>query len=382
MVDCDPILFGSEFGDEVSVFADPPSGTVRRVAPVGVGREGDSKFMLNQLFKESAIPKFSGEVCDFENFRWNFNRYLQRVEDIQGNKIKEEFKVYLLEKALPTFQSQWLQQMQQEGQAVTCRGFLALMETKFCGARENQVRQKWDSLRCIHEGKMRGHDLQKFELEFRQLRKELPTLSDEEAHRHLMRRLPQHMVNWVAEEEVRIKSDRPRVVWTVPEESANAQIAESVEEMVGARPTEVRKVQPKVFVITFADERSAAKMLEMNGRAIEGCRMRMHVRPAGQHMSLDEVFKFLHSRLESREKADGYIRTGFQNENRWRSPNRDPRYVRVTDVDDDSETDDDRESESENRSRNRRSKGRGRNRSVSPAHSDRGAKSSSTPPCE
>ena len=64
---------------------------------------------------------------------------------------------------------------------------------------------------------MRLQDLQKSELEFRQLRKEESTISDEESGRHLMNQLPEHMVNWVADEEVRLKSDRPRVVWVVLE---------------------------------------------------------------------------------------------------------------------------------------------------------------------
>ena len=56
---------------------------------------------------------------------------------------------------------------------------------------------------------MRGHDVQKVELDLRQLCNELRTLSDEEACRHLMRRLPQNMVHRVSEEEVHINSDPP-----------------------------------------------------------------------------------------------------------------------------------------------------------------------------
>ena len=65
---------------------------------------------------------------------------------------------------------------------------------------------------------------------------------------------------------------------------------------------EVRKVQPKVFVITFGDESTAARFLELNGQAIQGTPMRMHLRAAHQHMSLDQVFKFLANRLEGLKK--------------------------------------------------------------------------------
>ena len=103
--------------------------------------------------------------------------------------------------------------------------------------------------------------------------------------------------------------------------------------MIGVTPIEVRKVQPKVFVLTFGEQRFASKMLELNGEAVEGSQMRMHVRPSVQHMGLDQVFKYLTGRLEGREKADAYIRAGA--ENRWRTPNRDPRFVRAAGASDD-----------------------------------------------
>ena len=107
------------------------------------------------------------------------------------------------------YESRWLQHIQKEGQRVTCQGFLSQMEAKFSSAREIQIRQKWEALKCNHNGEITVADLQKFELEFRQLRKELPTISDEEVQRHVMKRLPQHIVNWVADEEIRLKSEHP-----------------------------------------------------------------------------------------------------------------------------------------------------------------------------
>ena len=175
-----------------SIFAEaPPPDLVRNVAPIGADHRGSHhNFILGQMIKEQVIPKFSGEVCDFEQFRWLFSRYLTKLEQTQGHPLEEDMKIFIPEKALPQYESRWLQQMQQEGHPITCQGFLAKMEAKFGATRDCQIRQKWENLKCTHDGKMTAMVMQKFELEFRQLRKELPTISDEEVHRHLMKRLP------------------------------------------------------------------------------------------------------------------------------------------------------------------------------------------------
>ena len=331
------------------------------------------------MVKETAVPKFSGEVCDFEQFRWLFTRYLGKLEQSQGHPLDEDLKVFILEKALPQYESRWLQQMQQEGHEVTCQGFLAKLEAKFGATRENQVRQKWEALRCQHEGKMTAFDLQKFELEFRQLRKELPMIHDEEVHRHLLKRLPSHMVNWVADEEARLKTERPRVVWTVPEDRTNADICQSVLDFIGEMPERVHRVQPKIFVVTFGNMHAATKFLELNGMQIGDTGTTMQVRPANQQMGLDQVFTFLTGRLECRDKADSYLRTVPNQNGRWRTPNRDPRYVRITDAEEESTESEGSETEVQPR-RYRKDRRYRKNRSLSPVNVAGGQKNSKTAP--
>ena len=364
-----PLFTTVDLEDGTSIFKEVvQSGESHRVNTIGAEKRDPHKnFILGQMVRETAVPKFSGEVCDFEHFRWAFTRYIGKLEQTQGQQLDEDIKVFILEKALPPYETKWLQQMLQEGQKITCQGFLAKLEAKFGATRESQVRQKWESLKCQHDGKMTAFDMQKFELEFKQLRKELPIIHDEEVHRHLMRRLPGHMVNWVTDEEARLKADRPRVVWTTPGQKSNAEIAASVLDFIGEMPEKVHRVQPKVFVITFGKKEGAKKMLDLNGMQLETGET-LHIRPEDHHMSLDEVFSFLTHRLECRDKVDSYLRTPPQQNNRWRS-NRDPRYVRITDVDtEQSETDEEEESEEDEdrprgRSRDRRYR---KSRSVSP----------------
>ena len=226
---------------------------------------------------------------------------------------------------------------------------------------------------------MTAFDLQKFELEFRQLRKELPMIHDEEVHRHLLKRLPSHMVNWVADEEARLKTERPRVVWTVPEDRTNADICQSVLDFIGEMPERVHRVQPKVFVVTFGNMHAATKFLELNGMQIGDTGTTMQVRPANQQMGLDQVFTFLTGRLECRDKADSYLRTVPNQNGRWRTPNRDPRYVRITDAEEESTESEGSETEVQPR-RYRKDRRYRKNRSLSPVNVAGGQKNSNTAP--
>ena len=83
-----PQLFAIEeegciFGNETNV------GETRSVCPVGTGHAaGGSSFMLTQLLKDAAIPKFSGEPCDFDDFRWQFERHITNIESAQKEKFR------------------------------------------------------------------------------------------------------------------------------------------------------------------------------------------------------------------------------------------------------------------------------------------------------
>ena len=70
------------------------------VAPVETsGHPLNSGFLMSQLGKESVVPKFSGEPCEFDNLCWEFNRLLIQLEKANKEKIAEETKHFFLEKA-------------------------------------------------------------------------------------------------------------------------------------------------------------------------------------------------------------------------------------------------------------------------------------------
>ena len=42
---------------------------------------------LPQIVKETNMPKFSGEACDFDIFAWVFARFLDNLEEASGSKL-------------------------------------------------------------------------------------------------------------------------------------------------------------------------------------------------------------------------------------------------------------------------------------------------------
>lgn len=335
--------------------------------------------MLTQLLKDAAIPKFSGEPCDFDDFRWQFERHITNIESAQKEKIQESVKIAILEKTLPENERKWLMQLQKQGETVTAQSFLGRLGTRFNTSKETQIRKRWNDIGMKHGGRITVNDLHHFEMEFRQLRSELPTLGEEECYRHLLSKLPQHMTGWIVEEETRLNLTQPQVSIVLPRDYAPEGVRLSISAMIGTPPVTVQKVKPANFILTFNQKNAAKAILEFNGKRLQGGTENLVVKELPQRMLTELIFEFLYHRLEGRDRTDQFCRNNTPVD-RFRSPSRDPRFVRVTEVDD---------QESRRRSPGPRRGRRGRSRSVSPAGSaevqqgpdaDGQSKRSKTPP--
>ena len=74
------VLF--QFGDTGSEdgFPSEPAGEHRTVAMVEVDRAGrQSSIVVPQILNDNMAPKFSGEPCDFEMFKWEFERFFNLI---------------------------------------------------------------------------------------------------------------------------------------------------------------------------------------------------------------------------------------------------------------------------------------------------------------
>ena len=73
-----------------------PTRETRTVAAIQTGN-----VLLTQLARDETVPKFSGRSADFDEFQWQLERCFKNVAAYQGAQLGEQFKMIMLEKALP-----------------------------------------------------------------------------------------------------------------------------------------------------------------------------------------------------------------------------------------------------------------------------------------
>ena len=96
---------GASYGESVNV----------RMVEAGDGDR--SRTPAPQIFKDSAIPKYSGQPASFGDFKWEFERFLELYVASKTNKPTEQEKLMLLERALPEPERRRLQHLQRAKQS-------------------------------------------------------------------------------------------------------------------------------------------------------------------------------------------------------------------------------------------------------------------------
>ena len=308
----------------------------RSVGMVGANQtDGPGRGFLSQMLKEGSIPKFNGEPSDFSTFRWTFERFLNNAEEVHG-KLTEAQKISALERALPERDRNRLILLMQKGQQVKCHGFLASMGAQLESARESQLLLRWNNLSIQHDGRILVTNVLDFELEFDQLRYHLSHLSEEECHRHLLEKLPGHMSDWIIEEEMRLRINRPQVLVEVPMDAEVDQVQETMTVLFGLHAVRVSKMKPRTFLFSLVDMDEMPKALMANGAKIRGAIQNLKVQEVRRQMNISQIFSFLKYNVDGRARKAN--KTPPLNQMvRGRSPTRDPHYVRQTDTGDKGE---------------------------------------------
>ena len=102
---------------------------------------------------------------------------------------------------------------------------------------------------------------------------------------------------------------------------------------VGVEPVKVAKVKPGEFCIQFSDQLAAKKMMELDGVCSAEDERPCRIKEVDQVFLVDQMFHLLAWKLEGRDKVDQFCRPAVTAYERYRSPTRDPRYVRIADQD-------------------------------------------------
>ena len=145
---------GASYGESVNV----------RMVEAGDGDK--SKIPAPQIFKDSTIPKYSGQPATFGDFKWEFERFLELYVASKTNKPTEQEKLMLLERALPEPERRRLQHLQRAKKVTTYKGFMREMDGILSSAQDSQMLQRWNDLAIKHSGKITLTNFYEFQLEF------------------------------------------------------------------------------------------------------------------------------------------------------------------------------------------------------------------------
>ena len=116
-----------------------------------------------------------------------------------------------------------------------------------------------------HSGKITIQDLHDFELDFRQIRQDLPDLTERECREHLLKKLPHHLTAHLIEEEGRLRSEKPQMLFIFPTDHSVKEVFQTVAVYVGVEPVKVIKFKSGEFCIQFSDQSAAKEMMERDG---------------------------------------------------------------------------------------------------------------------
>ena len=180
--------WGYTGADVLSHVLDPPHRNDDRdqrvIAPVNVGSQAGgfdghgNNAVMNQLFRDETIPKFSGQGGDFDDWQWRFQRHINTLEAAHGKPLPDKIKLVILERALPDCDRRWLVVLERQEELVTYQTVTAKLRAKAEPTKETQARQKWDALSFKTNGKITGHELYRFEVDFREAQQGVPSLSE------------------------------------------------------------------------------------------------------------------------------------------------------------------------------------------------------------
>ena len=114
----------------------------------------------------------------------------------------------------------------------------------------------------------------------------------------------------------------------IGDEHTTAEIRATVQALFGISPRSIDKKGIGEYLLHFDDISHMKKILELDGRSLANGRFTAKVREVEQFYLVSQIFDFLTTKLEARDRMDQYNR-GPQPVDRNRSPTRDPRYVRI-----------------------------------------------------
>lgn len=267
------------------------------------------------LSRTATAPKFSGHKEDWTNFIHKFESWVRVIA--QGRALSEEENLLLLNSCLPEGLQKEMQLWEREkGRMPSFVEFRANLEAKFGRAQSETMRRKWMEVHMPKNfGKITLQHFEEFRVNFKLAMADVVDVTPEEARRVLMEKLAPFMKSWVIEAESKRMKSKCVVELTMRDGLTPDGVKNTVKAWTGILPLKVEVRGNGVYWLLFGDERLSQKLLELHGRVGQNSGAKISVRVVEQHLSVDDIFYEVGSRMEIQEKTAEYQRRGVYQQN-------------------------------------------------------------------
>jgi len=261
---------------------------------------------LHQLLtRQLQVPSFSNEKRDWDDFVWKFEDFLSKMDG--GRVLAEKTKLQALEMAMPSpIQNEIRLLKLQMDHNLVFNEMMQKLERRFGEGRSIGKRQKWKEISLTHAGKIQMAQFKDFETKFRLGEIDVKDATPHESYRTLMEKLPPFMVNWVVEEEEKMRQKRPTVALSGLPGLGVQGISRNIEHWIGVPPREITPIAGDAFLVRFEDVSHMTKMLKFNGRQTSAGGHKISVRETDLHLPTEGIFRLIEAKLLLREKSEAF----------------------------------------------------------------------------
>ena len=130
-----------------------------------------------------------------------------------------------------------------------------------------------------------------------------------------------------------MRCTQPQLLFELPNNFTEGSVGNFVQRLLATNPVHIERMAPGTFLVIFLNWTVAKRALELHGKKIRGINQTLKITEIQPKLRVEQVFDLLARKLENRERGDHYKGVGpGRDRERWKSPTRDSRYVRVTDA--------------------------------------------------
>jgi hypothetical protein len=257
---------------------------------------------LEKILGEKLVPpKFSGNPCDWIQFREDWDHYITKFAAVQ--EVSDVLKLTIFESVLDDVNQRQIRVEQKKGRLSYSEVFTKL-EVKYGQDQDLRLRKNWQDVSLQTQGKLTCREWEEFESKFRSTMDFVKDVTPGEAVRLLHTKLPHFVQSLISEEEERIRSSTPTVCMNTPVGFTEASVSASLKKIVGVEPTKVSKVGEGKFEVTVPSLTEIVKLQNLNGKYYERSDQIIRVEEKNVCLNIDEIFLFVRRKLTLQERED------------------------------------------------------------------------------